>query len=145
MRRLRRVAVLSGRTSQLRCCRIFRHDIESSEIVTFSHRPTAAAYANFASRTLLHHFRQHLCGGELWCNARSTYELVTCSRYFQLEVNPAGLHRDLVVHAPIIVGSIPLCSTFQDFIGEKREDVDTPLQMYPELGEKLFHVTSSHP
>ena len=61
---------------------------------------------------------------------------------FQLEVNPAGLHRDLVVHAPIIVGSIPLRSTFQDFIGEKREDLDTPLQMYPDLGEKLFHVTS---
>ena len=58
-------------------------------------------------------------------------------------MNPAGLHRDLVVHAPIIVGSIPLRSTFQDFIGEKREDVDTPLQMYPDLGEKLFHVTSN--
>jgi len=65
--------------------------------------------------------------------------IISINTFVELEVNPAGLHRDLVVHAPIIVGSIPLRSTFQDFIGEKREDLDTPLQMYPELAPPSYN------
>ena len=61
---------------------------------------------------------------------------------FQLEVNPSGLHRDLVVAAPIIVGSIPLQSTFSNFDmgATKQKEVESLetsfnnlLQIYPDL------------
>jgi len=63
--------------------------------------------------------------------------IISIRTLVELEVNPSGLHRDLVVHAPIIVGSVPLCSTFQNFIGniykENRADSNTLFQMYPDL------------
>ena len=58
---------------------------------------------------------------------------------FQLEVNPSGLHRDLVVRSPIIVGSVPLRSTFSNFemgAAKHKEDA-TPsnslFRIYPDL------------
>ena len=70
---------------------------------------------------------------------------------FQLEVDPAGMHMDLEVKAPIIIGSIPLRSTFSDFGKEGVEDIEeqetgNPIfEAYPDLRKITVIYTKTCP